>query len=86
MIDASSLFLTANSITVYCVGEVSIKEGPVVIQVPPGVHGRNDDAYFRFITDIGATGLDRGQGGTYLIAHHDYKLVLTSPKAAPLEC
>lgn len=73
LMDARSLFLTANSTTVYCVGEVNIKDGPVVIEVPPGVLGPIDDAYFRFVTDIGATGPDKGQGGKYLIVHRDYR-------------
>jgi len=73
LMDARSLFLTANSTTVYCVGEVNIKDGPVVIEVPSGVLGPIDDAYFRFVTDIGATGPDKGQGGKYLIVHRDYR-------------
>src|SRR5208337_2549809 len=42
-------------------------------EVPPGVLGPLDDAFFRFVTDIGNTGPDQGQGGKYLFVHRDYK-------------
>mgnify|MGYP002634123718 CR=1 FL=1 len=73
LMDARSLFLTPNSTTMYCVTEVNIKDGPVVANIPPGVLGPVDDAYFRFVTDIGATGPDQGKGGKYLFVHRDYK-------------
>lgn len=73
LMDARSLFLTANSTTIYCMAEIDVKNGPVVIVVPPGVLGPVDDAFFRFVTDIGLTGPDKGQGGKYLFVHRDYK-------------
>ena len=73
LIDARSLFLTPNSTTIYCMMEVNVKDGPMVAEIPPGVLGPVDDAYFRFITDIGATGPDKGKGGKYLFVHRDYK-------------
>lgn len=72
LMDARSLFLTANSTTMYCVSEIDVKEGPVVAEVPAGVLGPVDDAYFRFVTDIGQTGPDKGKGGKYLFVHRDY--------------
>jgi hypothetical protein len=73
LMDARSLFLTANSTTIYCMAEIDVKEGPVVVEVPPGVLGPVDDAYFRFVTDVGQTGPDKGNGGKYLFVHRDYK-------------
>ena len=73
LMDARSLFLTPNSTTMYCMTEVNVKEGPVVAEIPPGVLGPVDDAYFRFVTDIGNTGPDRGRGGKYLFVHRDYE-------------
>lgn len=73
LMDARSLFLTANSTTMYCMAELNVKAGPVVAVVPPGVLGPVDDAYFRFVTDIGITGPDQGKGGKYLFVHRDYK-------------
>lgn len=64
--DARSLWLTPNTSTVYCVAEINVENGPTVMQVPPGVLGPVDDAYFRWVTDVGFTGPDRGQGGSYL--------------------
>lgn len=72
LMDARSLFLTANSTTVYCLAEIDVKNGPVVVEVPPGVLGPVDDAYFRFVTDVGQTGPDQGKGGKYLFVHRDY--------------
>jgi hypothetical protein len=73
LMDARSLFLTANSTTMYCMTEVNVKDGPVVVEVPPGVLGPVDDAYFRFITDVGLTGPDGGKGGKYLFVHDKYE-------------
>jgi hypothetical protein len=57
----------------YAMMEVNVKDGPMVAEVPPGVLGPVDDAYFRFVTDIGLTGPDQGRGGKYLFMHRDYK-------------
>ncbi len=72
LMDARSLFLTANSTTIYNMTEVDVRDGPVVAEVPPGVLGPVDDAYFRWVVDIGVTGPDKGQGGKYLFVHRDY--------------
>lgn len=73
LMDARSLFLTPNSTTVYAFTELNVKDGPVVAEVPPGVLGPVDDAFFRFVTDVGNTGPDKGKGGKYLFVHRDYK-------------
>lgn len=46
--------------------EINVADGPTVMEVPPGVLGLVDDAYFRWVTDVGFTGPDLGQGGKYL--------------------
>jgi hypothetical protein len=73
LMDARSLFLTANSTTMYCMAEIDVKDGPIVVEVPPGVLGPVDDAYFRFVTDVGQTGPDKGKGGKYAFLHRDYR-------------
>jgi len=73
LMDARSLFLTPNSTTVYSFFCLDTKEGPVVVEIPSGVLGPADDAYFRFVTDVGMTGPDRGKGGKYLFVPPDYK-------------
>ncbi|MFW8645429.1 DUF1254 domain-containing protein [Rhizobium beringeri] len=45
LLDARSLFLTANTTTVYVFFCVDLSNGPVVAQVPPGVLGPVDDAF-----------------------------------------
>ena len=72
LMDARSLFLTPNTTTVYAFTCLDLKDGPVVMQVPPGVLGPVDDAYFRWVTDIGLTGPDAGKGGKYLFVPPGY--------------
>lgn len=66
LMDARSLFLTPNSTTVYGFLCFDVKDGPVVLEIAPGVLGMVDDAYFRYVTDVGVTGPDHGKGGKYL--------------------
>jgi len=72
LMDARSLFLTPNSTTVYVMMCVDLKDGPVVVEVPPGVLGPVDDAFFRYVTDVGLIGPDKGKGGKYLFVPRDY--------------
>jgi len=72
LMDARSLFLTANSTTVYVMMCLDLKDGPVVAEVPPGVLGPVDDAYFRWVIDVGLTGPDKGKGGKYLFVPPGY--------------
>ncbi len=73
LLDARSLFLTANTTTVYVVFCVDLKDGPMVVRVPPRVLGPVDDADFRWVTDVGLTGPDKGVGGDYLFVPAGYK-------------
>jgi hypothetical protein len=67
LMDARSLFLTPNTTTVYVISCIDLKDGPVIAQVPPEVLGPVDDGYFRWVTDVGLTGPDKGKGGKYLL-------------------
>ena len=71
--DARSLFLTPNTVVVYCWGNLDVKDGPMVLEVPPGVLGILNDAHWRFVTDLGLTGPDQGKGGKYLVVPPGYK-------------
>lgn len=73
--DSNPLFLTANTDTVYCMAFLDLeKDGPTVIEIPPGTGpGTVDDAFFRFVIDMGAPGPDAGKGGKYLILPPGYK-------------
>jgi len=73
LMDARSIFLTANSTTVYVSKCYDLENGPIVIEMPPGMLGPMDDAYFRHIADFGVTGVDKGKGGRYLFVPPGYK-------------
>ncbi len=74
LLTSDSLFLTGNTDTVYASGIFDLsKDGPIVVEIPPKCGpGTVNDAFFRFIIDMGGPGPDRGQGGTYLIVPEDY--------------
>ena len=74
LLDSNPLFLTGNTDTVYVSAILDLeRDGPTVIEVPPGCGPTTvNDAWFRFITDLGKPGPDRGQGGTYLIVPEGY--------------
>ncbi len=71
--DARTVFLTPNATVVYEWACADVERGPMVIEVPPGVLGLIDDAYFRFLADMGQFGADQGKGGKFLIVRSDYK-------------
>lgn len=73
LMDARSLFLTPNSTTVYVLTCIDLKDGPIVAEIPSGVLGPVDDAFFRYVTDVGLVGPDQGKGGKYLFVPPDYK-------------
>ena len=73
LMDANSLFLTANADTVYYLTGLDLSKGPVVVEQPPGAVGTINDMWFSWIIDIGGPGPDRGLGGKYLIVGPDYK-------------
>jgi len=74
LMDSNPLFLTGNTDTVYCSGFLDLKDGPVVVEIPPGCGpGTVNDAWFRFVIDMGGPGPDRGQGGKYLILPPGYE-------------
>jgi hypothetical protein len=72
LMDAKSLFLTANADTVYFVGFIDLTKGPMVLETPPDALGTLDDYWWRWAIDFGAPGPDRGQGGKYLLLPPDY--------------
>ncbi|MBN9139033.1 MAG: DUF1254 domain-containing protein [Phyllobacterium sp.] len=85
-LDAKTLITTPNSDVIYALGYLDLKEdGPMVIEVPPGLQGIIDDFFQRPIPsegeidgrkwagDVGLPGPDKGKGGKYLILPPDYK-------------
>ncbi len=72
--DSKSLFLTGNSSTIYTWTYTDLaNDGPTVIELPPGMLGVVDDMWFRYVTDLGIAGPDKGKGGKYLILPPGYK-------------
>jgi hypothetical protein len=69
LMDSNSLFLTGNTDTVYVALMFDLeRDGATVVEIPPGCGpGTVDDAWFRFVIDMGSPGPDRGQGGKYLL-------------------
>ena len=72
LMDAKSLFLTANADTVYFFTIVDLTQGPMVVETPPKSLGIFDDMWFRWIIDFGNSGPDRGEGGKFLLLPPGY--------------
>jgi hypothetical protein len=73
LMDSRAVVLTANTSTLYAFSRTDLgKDGPTVIEVPPGMLGFLDDDWERFVGDIGVTGPDRGKGGKYLVLPAGY--------------
>ena len=73
-LDSKAMFLTGNTESIYAMLLFDLKaDGPTVLEVPAGLMGPCDDATFKFVFDIGPTGMDKGKGGKYLILPPDYK-------------
>ena len=75
LMDSTSLFLTGNTDTVYASSFFDLsKTGPLVVEMPKGAGpGTVNDAFFRFVVDMGAPGPDRKKGGTYIILPPEYE-------------
>ena len=67
LMDSKSLYLTANSETVYGMTFLDLSDGPIVIESPPNVLGILDDMWMRYVGDIGNAGPDRGLGGKFVV-------------------
>ena len=72
LMDAKSLFLTANADTVYYFAVVNLEKGPMVVEQPPKGLGTINDMWFSWIIDVGFPGPDRGDGGKYLLVPPGY--------------
>jgi hypothetical protein len=75
LMDSDPLFLTGNTDTVYTSVILDLKkDGPTVVEIPPGCGpGTVNDAFFRFVVDMGIPGNDKGKGGKYLILPPGYQ-------------
>ncbi|KZZ78932.1 hypothetical protein A3767_01795 [Oleiphilus sp. HI0133] len=66
--------LTYNSTTMYIFPTFDLeRDGPTVVEVPAGALGALNDAFFRYVGDVGPAGPDKGEGGKYLILPPGYE-------------
>lgn len=72
LMDSKALWLTANTTVVYYMSWVDTRSGPIVLESPPNTLGILDDHWFRYVSDFGNAGPDKGKGGKYLILPPDY--------------
>tara|TARA_R110002020_G_scaffold176756_14_gene369272 strand:- start:7685 stop:9184 length:1500 start_codon:yes stop_codon:yes gene_type:complete len=73
LLDSQTLVVTANTSTLYAYTYTDLaKDGPTVIEVPPGMLGFLNDAWQRFAGNMGVTGPDKGKGGKYLVVPPGY--------------
>ncbi len=81
-LDAKTLVTTPNSDVLYAMSYVDLgKDGPLVMEAPPGLQGIFDDYWQRpipvdggrFFGDIGLAGPDGGKGGKFLLLPPGYK-------------
>ena len=73
LMNSKTLVVTANTLTLYAYAGTNLaKDGPTVIEIPPGMLGFLDDAWQRFVGNMGVTGPDKGKGGKYLVLPPGY--------------
>ena len=73
LMDSQTLVVTANTSTLYAYTYTDLaKDGPTVIDIPPGMLGFLNDAWQRFVGNMGVTGPDAGKGGKYLVVPPGY--------------
>ncbi len=73
LMDSKTLWLTANTVSVYQCAWIELGDEPMVIETPPNVLGLVDDAWFKFVLDFGNAGPDKGKGGKFLLLPPGYK-------------
>jgi hypothetical protein len=72
LVDSHLLGVEGNANTVYWNMWLDTRNGPVVLEMAPGVYGTFNDAWVRWVVDLGITGPDQGQGGKYLLLPPGY--------------
>lgn len=72
LMDSRSLFLTANTESIYSMVWLNLKDGPVVVETPANTLGVVDDFWFHYVADAGLAGPDKGKGGKFLFLPPGY--------------
>ncbi|MGB5214329.1 MAG: DUF1254 domain-containing protein [Anderseniella sp.] len=71
--DSKVQLLTPNTTVIYLFQWIDLKNGPMVMEVPPNVLGIVDDHWFKYVADVGLGGPDKGKGGKYVFVPPGYK-------------
>ena len=73
-LNPNSLFLTANATSVYFFVWLELSPNQaMVLETPPNNLGFINNHFFKYVTDFGNLGADKGEGGKYLILPPDYR-------------
>ena len=72
LMDSRTLAVGGNANTVYWGLWLDTHDGPQVLEISPQVLGTFNDAWTRWVVDLGITGPDGGQGGKYLLLPPGY--------------
>ncbi|MFZ1201963.1 MAG: DUF1254 domain-containing protein, partial [Desulfobacterales bacterium] len=73
LMDSRTPVITSNTSTMYAYTWTDLaNDGPTVIEIPPGMLGFLDDAWQRFVGNMGVVGPDKGKGGKYLVIPPGY--------------
>lgn len=68
--------LTPNPDTIYFMPFYDVRNGPMVLDIPPAddgsITGSIDDSWQNALEDVGPAGADKGSGGKYLIVPPDF--------------
>ena len=73
LMNSKSIFLTPNTESVYTISHFDLKKGPLVVESPPNTLGMINDMFFRYVTDLGNAGPDKGKGGKFLVLPPGYE-------------
>jgi len=71
--NSRSLYLTANTESVYMGTFLDLTNGPMVVESPPNTLGMLNDFFFRYVADLGNAGPDKGKGGKFLFLPPDWE-------------
>ena len=74
LLDAQSLYLTPNTESIYGMQFLDLKrDGPTVVEAPPGLLGGFSTVWQQSLLGIGPTGVDKGKGGKFLLLPPGYQ-------------
>ncbi|MFD2247825.1 DUF1254 domain-containing protein [Pontibacter ruber] len=72
-ITPKTIFWMTQNVTPYSNIWIDLKEGPLVVEIPPKVLGMINDIWGSWVADVGFTGPDKGEGGKYLLVPPGYE-------------